>query len=290
MIRGMYSAISGLKAHQTMLDVTANNLANVNTVGYKASRTTFSDSLSQQVRGASGATAQTAGTNGVQVGLGVKVASVDNLVGASSTQMTGNPLDVALQGEGWFTIGQGSPGGGAPNPETFQYTRAGNFATTTTGQLTTAEGKYVLGYPAAPGGGPNTAGAPSYITVPDGASDVTIAANGAVSYIDNTAGSPTKGTRQTAGFLAVARFNNQAGLERAGGSAWQASANSGAAQLGTPAVNGNGTVFAGALEMSNVDLASEFTTMISAQRGFQANSRVISAADEMLQDVVNMKR
>lgn len=289
MIRGMYSAISGLKAHQTMLDVTANNLANVNTVGYKASRTTFSDSLSQQVRGASGATAQTAGTNGVQVGLGVKVASVDNLVGPSSTQMTGNPLDVALQGEGWFTIGRGNPAGAGPNPDTFQYTRAGNFTTTTTGQLTTSEGQYVLGFPAAAAGGPNTAGAPSYITVPDKASDVTVGADGAVSYIDNSGGA-NNGTRQVAGYVAVTRFNNQAGLARAGGSAWSATANSGAPIIGTAAVNGNGSVFSGALEMSNVDLASEFTTMISAQRGFQANSRVISAADEMLQDVVNMKR
>ena len=113
MIRGMYSAISGLKAHQTLLDVTANNLANVNTVGYKASRATFSDSLSQQVRGASAGTADTAGTNGLQVGLGVKVASVDNLVGSSSSQMTGNALDVALQGEGWLTVARGTPTGPA---------------------------------------------------------------------------------------------------------------------------------------------------------------------------------
>jgi flagellar hook protein FlgE len=289
MIRGMYSAISGLKAHQTMLDVTANNLANVNTVGYKSSRTTFSDSLSQQVRGASGATAQTAGTNAVQVGLGVKVASVDNLVGPSSTQMTGNALDVALQGEGWFTIGKGTPGGAAPAADTYQYTRAGNFSTTTTGQLTTSEGQYVLGYPAAAAGGPDTGAAPSYITVPDKGSDVSIGADGAVTYVDNSGG-PNNGTRQTAGYIAVSRFSNQAGLQRAGGSAWSATVNSGAPNTSTPGANGNGTVFSGALEMSNVDLASEFTTMISAQRGFQANSRVISAADEMLQDVVNMKR
>lgn len=289
MIRGMYSAISGLKAHQTMLDVTANNLANVNTVGYKASRTTFSDSLSQQVRGASGATAQTAGTNGVQIGLGVKVASVDNLVGASSTQMTGNPLDVALQGEGWFTVGRGTPGGAAPVPGSYQFTRAGNFTTTTTGELTTADGQYVLGFPPAAGGGPSAGGAPSYITVPAGGSDVTVGADGGVSYVDNSGG-PLNGTRQTAGYLAISRFSNQAGLTRAGGSAWTVSANSGAPTIGTAATDGNASVFSGALEMSNVDLASEFTTMISAQRGFQANSRVISAADEMLQDVVNMKR
>ncbi|MEV4422506.1 flagellar hook-basal body complex protein [Patulibacter sp. NPDC049589] len=285
----MYSAISGLKAHQTLLDVTANNLANVNTVGYKASRATFSDSLSQQVRGASGGTADTAGTNGLQVGLGVKVASVDNLVGASSTQMTGNALDVALQGEGWFTVARGNPTGPAPAAATWSYTRAGAFSTTAAGQLTTQEGLYVLGFPPAAAGGPDTTGAPSYLTLPNGASDITVGGDGAVSYVDHSGGA-NDGTRQTAGYLAVSRFANQAGMQRSGGSAWTATSNSGTPITGTPGADGNGTVMAGALEMSNVDLASEFTTMISAQRGFQANSRVISTADEMLQDVVNMKR
>jgi flagellar hook protein FlgE len=289
MIRGMYSAISGLKAHQTLLDVTANNLANVNTVGYKGSRATFSESLSQQVRGASGQTADSAGTNAVQIGLGVKVASVDNLVGPSSTQVTGNALDVALQGEGWFTVAHGNPAGPAPGAATWSFTRAGAFTTTAAGHLTTQEGLYVMGYPAAAAGGPDTSGAPSFLALPPGASDVAIGADGALSYVDHSGG-PLDGTRQTAGYLAVSRFANQAGLERAGGSMWTATANSGAPQTGTPGDDGNGAVMAGALEMSNVDLASEFTTMISAQRGFQANSRVISAADEMLQDVVNMKR
>lgn len=290
MIRGMYSAISGLKAHQTLLDVTANNLANVNTVGYKASRATFSDSLSQQVRGAGGVTPDRSGTNGMQVGLGVRVASVDNLMGPSSTQVTGNALDVALQGEGWFTVAKGDPTGPAPAAGTQQFTRAGAFTTTAEGHLTTQEGMYVLGYPAnATGTGANTGGAPSWLTVPPGGSDVLVSADGAVSYIDNSGGAKD-GTRQTAGYLAVSRFANQAGLERAGGSMWVASQNSGAPNTGAPGADGNGTVMAGALEMSNVDLASEFTTMISAQRGFQANSRVISSADEMLQDVVNMKR
>jgi flagellar hook protein FlgE len=289
MIRGMYSAISGLKAHQTLLDVTANNLANVNTVGYKASRATFSDSLSQQVRGASAGTADTAGTNGLQVGLGVKVASVDNLVGSSSSQMTGNALDVALQGEGWLTVARGTPTGPAPATGTWSYTRAGALSTTAAGHLTTQEGLYVMGFPKNAAGGPDTAAAPSYLTLPNGASDVTIGADGAVSYVDNSGG-PQNGTRQTAGFIAVSRFPNQTGLQRAGGSTWTATANSGAPTTGTPGADGNGSLMAGALEMSNVDLASEFTTMISAQRGFQANSRVISAADEMLQDVVNMKR
>jgi flagellar hook protein FlgE len=289
MIRGMYSSISGLKAHQTLLDVTANNLANVNTIGYKASRTTFADSLSQQVRGASAGTAGTGGTNGLQVGLGVKVASIDNLMGGSSTQTTGNPLDVSIQGEGWFTVSSGTPGQPLPAADARQYTRAGAFTTTNDGYLVTQEGYYVLGFPPAAGGGPNTAAGPGFVQLPAKASDVSIGADGSVSYVDHSGG-PNDGTRQTAGYLAISRFSNQSGLERNGGSLWSATANSGAAVTGTPAVDGNGAIMAGALEMSNVDLASEFTTMISAQRGFQANSRVISVVDEMLQDVVNMKR
>lgn len=290
MIRGMYSSISGLKAHQTLLDVTANNLANVNTIGYKASRATFSDSLSQQIRGASAGTGGTGGTNGLQVGLGVKVASIDNLMGGSSTQTTGNPLDVSIQGEGWFTVSSGTPGQPLPAVDARQYTRAGAFTTTNDGYLVTQEGYYVLGFPpAAAGGGPDTAAGAGFIQLPAKASDVSIGADGSVSYVDHSGG-PNDGTRQKAGFLAISRFSNQAGLERGGGSLWSATANSGAPVTGTPAVDGNGAVMAGALEMSNVDLASEFTTMISAQRGFQANSRVISVVDEMLQDVVNMKR
>ncbi|WP_210493805.1 flagellar hook-basal body complex protein [Patulibacter sp. SYSU D01012] len=289
MIRGMYSSISGLKAHQTLLDVTANNLANVNTVGYKAARATFSDNLSQSIRGASGATQDTAGTNGLQVGLGVKVASVDNLMSGSSTQMTGNPLDLALQGEGFFTVSKGTPGQPLPAAESFQYTRAGAMTTTADGYLTTREGLYVLAYPPAAAGGPNVGAGPGMLKLPNKASDIAVGADGAVSYVDHSGGA-ADGTRVVGGYLAISRFPNQAGLNRDGGTLWSATANSGAVTTGPAAADGNAGVMSGALEMSNVDLASEFTTMISAQRGFQANSRVITASDEMLQDVVNMKR
>ncbi|MDX8152857.1 flagellar hook-basal body complex protein [Patulibacter brassicae] len=285
----MYSAISGLKAHQTMLDVTANNLANANTVGYKASRTTFADSLSQSIRGAAGPTAETAGTNAAQVGLGVRVSSIDNLVGTSATQMTGNPTDVALQGEGWFSVVRADPSAPVPANGSWSYTRAGNFTTTATGHLTTPDGLYVLGYGVTGTGTPDVAGGPRFLQLPAGASDVAVGSDGSVSYVDHSGG-PLDGTRQTAGFIAVSRFPNQAGLQRQGGNLWSATANSGAPTTDTPGVNGNGALISGALEMSNVDLASEFTTMISAQRGFQANSRVITVADDMLQEVVNMKR
>jgi len=150
----------------------------------------------------------------------------------------------------------------------------------------------VIGLNAVAGaGGTFTAGTTdSYITVPPGSTDVTIGQDGAVSYIDQAPASATFGKRVTAGYLALAKFSNEGGLERAGGSLWLESASSGAATVGTPGASGNGQTVSGMLEMSNVDLATDFTTMITAERGFQANSRVISTADEMLQDLVNLKR
>ena len=153
MMRAMYAAISGLQAHQTMLDVTANNLANVNTIGYKPQRTTFVDQLSQVIRGASGTTANNGGTNPLEVGLGVQLGSIDNLMGQGSAQSTGNPLDLQVQGEGFFRVGNGAP---PTVPTTITYTRAGNFSTNTLGYLTTQAGAYVIGKNAvATGAAPN---------------------------------------------------------------------------------------------------------------------------------------
>lgn len=292
MMRGMFSAISGLKVNQTMLDVTANDLANVNTIGYKSARTTFQDSLAQLQRGASGANQSSGGSNALQVGLGVQLGSVDNLMSGGAPQTTGNPLDVYIQGAGWLRVGLGD---GTTVPTDFQFTRAGNLTINASGQLTTQDGHYLVGVNAvatASGSGftyaPGTSD--SYLTIPPGSTDVTIGQDGGVSYIDQDARSTTFGQRVVAGYLALAKFSNEGGLQRTGGSLWLASASSGAATIGTPSTSGFGQTNAGMLEMSNVDLATQFTTMITAQRGFQANSRVISTADEMLQDLVNLKR
>ena len=160
MMRGMFSAISGLKQHQVMLDVTANDIANVNTVGYKSSRVTFQDSLNQLQRGAAGANAATGGTNAAQVGLGVKLGSIDNLMSNGSSQTTGSPLDVSITGEGFFQIGEGNPAGAANAPiNPTSYTRAGNFSVSTAGYLTNSAGQYVVGYQLDPGtGNPITTG------------------------------------------------------------------------------------------------------------------------------------
>ena len=293
MMRGMFSAISGLKVNQTMLDVTANDLANVNTVGYKAARTTFQDSLAQLQRGAAGANQSSGGSNALQVGLGVQLGSVDNLMTGGAPQTTGNPLDVYIQGPGWLRVGLGD---GRTVPTDFQYTRAGNLNVNASGQLTTEDGHYIvgLGATATPDGSGGFTYAPnatdSYLTIPPGSTDVTIGQDGGVSYIDQDSRSGTFGQRVTAGYLALAKFSNENGLQRTGGSLWTASASTGAPTVGTPNTNGFGQTNAGMLEMSNVDLATEFTTMITAQRGFQANSRVISTADQMLQDLVNLKQ
>jgi flagellar hook protein FlgE len=281
MIRGMYSAISGLKTHQTMLDVVSNNLANVNTVGYKASRVTFKDQLQQTLYGGSAEGPNTGGTNSAQVGLGVQLGSIDSVMGDGSLQSTGSAKDVAIQGEGWFRVGLGDPSTTpATMPAELNYTRAGNFQLNDQGYLTTAEGYYVLGRDAS-----TTPATDAYIQIPTGATSFAVGTNGDVSYIP--AGG---GTRTTAGTISLAKFPNDEGLLRLSGNRWAAHPAAGAEEVGTPDGTTFGSTMGGELESSNVDLASEFTSMIVAQRGFQANSKVISTADEMLQDLVNLKR
>lgn len=278
MMRAMDAAVSGLKNHQTLLDVTANNIANVNTIGYKASRATFADSLSQTIIGATGEGNGQAGRNAAQVGLGVQLSSIDNLMGGGSQQSTGEATDLSIQGEGMFIVADGNPA--EPGvPKQVEYTRAGNFTFNSQGYLTTESGQYVLGKEKPGAGVPD-----SYIKVPEGSSDISIGQDGSVSYIAE--GSEE---RKIAGYVSIARFQNEPGLERTTGSNWVESSASGKAEDGTPGGKFGKTI-SGTLEMSNVELATEFTNMIDAQRGFEANSRTISTADEMLQDLVNLKR
>ena len=285
MMRSMYAAISGLKVHQTMLDVTSNDIANVNTLGFKSQRTTFKDSLSQLQRGGSAPNAQQGGSNAIQVGLGVQLASIDNNMQTGAMQTTGNPLDVALQGEGWFRVTSGNPpapAAGVYNPaigagNTVQYTRAGNFTRNQEGYLVTQDGQYVIGRSTA-------TGADTFINIPNGATNMSVGQDGAITF-----DAPNGGGRVTAGYLSLAKFANEGGLERVSSNRWAASNSSGTEAVGLPG-GGYGLTNSGAVEMSNVDLAQEFRNMITAQRGFQANSRVISTADQMLQDLVNLNR
>ncbi|MGY1772928.1 flagellar hook protein FlgE [Blastococcus sp. SYSU D00813] len=420
MLRSMFSAISGLKAHQTKLDVTGNNIANVNTVGYKSQSAVFEAALSQTLRAGGAPVDGNGGSNPAQVGLGVKVAGISTNWAQGATQTTGRATDFMIEGDGFFVVRSGTEQ---------LFTRSGSFGFDLAGNIITDSGAILQGWTADADGNIDQNGAIANLTIPfgrgvapkmtGGAGEIggTVAGNLSaaaavgtqvetqvtmyddlgqeipVSYVftrtaggwsadvtrpgtpvppattappvsllaapvaltfdgsgnltapaagtfDLTAlpagwtgpvtiditgvtqyGSPTtasatnqngygagvletfslgndgtvsgvfsNGEIVTLGRIALATFANPGGLEKAGSSTYRPGNNSGLALIGTPGTGGRGSLLAGALEMSNVDLAEEFTGLIVAQRGFQANSRVITSSDEVLQDLVNMKR
>lgn len=423
MMRSMFSAISGLRAHQTWMDVIGNNIANVNTTGFKVGRVRFTDILSQLVRGASGPTEQRGGINPLQIGLGAVVGAVDTIHTQGALQLTGKPSDLAIQGDGFFVVSDGS--------QTL-YTRDGAFDIGSDLRLVNpSNGFYVLGWQADANGNVDTAGPVGPITIPigqqldavpttqitvqgnldanqdaaaptphyvtkvsivdsqgkrhefyilfdktgpntwnytmqeddprtataeddpefalggttsgtlvfdadgnldvaastiaavdldasaGGASVVSVtpdfsrltqlaapstanaAANGApagslttftVSQSGEVLGIYSNGVTKVIGQVALALFTNPGGLMKVGGNAYLPTVNSGEPIIGPADSGGRGKIASGYLEMSNVDLAQEFTSMIMAQRGFQANSRVITASDEVLQELVNLRR
>lgn len=414
MLRSMYSGISGLRVHQTKLDVIGNNIANVNTVGYKASRTVFQEVYSQTLKAAAAPTTDgnRGGTNPQQVGLGVSVAAIDVLHTSSGVQRTDKATDLAIEGDGFFVVADG---------DTRYYTRAGNFDISPNGYLVSASGLKVQGWTQKDENGeimvsssPDSltdirldsnmhmpANPTSYIefagnldsraevgdtvkytaTVIDSLGnehsiilefekrnnnswDLSITSptanintfhtisfseegklsntqsitigpimfeNGAaqiqnlelrfdkenttqqaretsIKAVDTDGYGPgtldsinidssgrvigiyTNGRMQVEAIIAIASFNNPAGLAKMGNNLFYNTPNSGEVQLGMAGTSGLGSINPGALEMSNVDLANEFTEMITAQRGFQANSRIITTSDELLQELVNLKR
>jgi flagellar hook protein FlgE len=281
MLRSMFSAISGLRSHQTMMDVTGNNIANVNTSGYKSTRATFQEALTQVTRGATTSGPAQGGTNPFQVGLGTQVAGIDQNFTQGSVQTTGRSTDLSINGEGLFIVGDQAATQQA-------YTRSGAFNFDANGFLVAAGGDYVLGWRATP---PDPA-ATFLDTDPLTSVQIDL-----TQYTDPQIGSDgTITARDATGALfvvakvAVARFVNTNGLQRDGNGLFSATPNSGVPQIGFPGEQGRGFLQAGTLEMSNVDLAAEFTNMIIAQRGFQANARTITASDEILQELVNLKR
>jgi flagellar hook protein FlgE len=290
MMSGMYAAISGLDAHQTMLDVTANNLANVDTIGYKAQSAQFSDELSQLIAAGTSANGYSAGTNPLQVGLGTQVGSIDNVMTAGGVESTGSATDVAIQGNGWLRVANGNVSTSPPTFDTTQYTRAGDLTFNASGYLCTQTGQYVLGYGATQNASTgtysaNTAGGPNNaIVVPPGSTNVTLGPDGSVNYQTST------GTSVTAGYISLSSFPNQAGMQRDGGSLWSATAASGAETTGQPGTGNYGQTISGELEQSNVDMGTEFTNMIEAERGYQANASTITTADQMMQTAVQMKQ
>jgi flagellar hook protein FlgE len=402
-LRSLFSGISGLRTHQTMMDVVGNNIANVNTAGYKTSQSVFEDHLSQMIKSGGAPQAGNGGTNAAQVGLGVRLASITTNFGQGALQLTGRSTDMAINGDGFFVVQSGGEQ---------LYTRSGAFSFDASGTLVTASGAAVQGWAADATGSINSNGAPTAVTLPmatvlpptrtssltmegnlptgapvgtvisttidayDGQGalvpvavtmtstaangwDMAASVNGTPLTVtggslafdastgaltgtpaptftlpgaaggtvtldvaaltqfgtDRTAsatgqnGSPmgsltaftispdgtlvgvfSNGLKQPLAQLSIASFNNPPGLEKVGASAFRSSVNSGVPPLGVAATGGRGTLSSGSLEMSNVDLAQEFTNLIVAQRGFQANSRVITSSDEILQDLVNLKR
>jgi flagellar hook protein FlgE len=398
MLRSLFSGISGLRVHQTMMDVTGNNIANVNTSGYKSSQSVFEDTLSQMLKAAGAPQAGAGGTNPAQVGLGVRLAAINTNFTQGGTQNTGRSTDLLINGDGFFVVRSGGEN---------MYTRSGAFNFDTTGVLSGPGGAVVQGWLAGPGGVLNTNATPTdvklavgtllpptettgmsiagnlsadnpsttitmsqltyddqgnqvtlgvtftrssptswSVTATDGtttspATTITFNADGSMpapaptftyssakltgvavdlsgltSYAGSTTagvqsqngsamgslqgftispdgtlvGSFSNGLKQPLAQIAMATFNNAPGLEKTGGSMYRTTANSGIAQLGTAGTGGRGALQNNSLEMSNVDLAQEFTNLIIAQRGFQANSKVITTSDELLNDLVNLKR
>lgn len=301
MLRAMYTSITGLRNHQTMLDVVGNNIANVNTYGYKGSTTAFKTLLTQTMQGAGAPSPTLGGTNFQQVGLGMTIDSITQTFTQGALQTTGVQTDLAIQGDGFFQVTNDLAGVAAGSPEMF-YTRAGNFRFDANGTLVTSDGYHVMGWADDDGA---TAGFQLDTTNPVGSiqlpaqsptanwSNVIIGSDGSVSgiFVDPTnAANPLNGSRQVVGMIAMSRFSNPSGLEQVGNNRWQESLNSGTPVDDVANASGLGQLSVGYLEMSNVDLATEFTEMIKAQRGFQANSRVITTSDEILQELVNLKR
>lgn len=260
MLRSMYSGVSGMKGFQTKLDVIGNNIANVNTAGYKKSTVNFQDLLNQNMSGS--------GTNPLQVGLGSKASSINTIYTAGSTMTTGVNSDLSIMGDGFFVVQDPN------NVDNKFLTRSGNFVVNANGELVTAQGYQVL----------DEDGAPI-----EGLENV----NFSIGSTGGITGKRADGTDITRINIGIFSPPNPAGLSKVGGSMYQVT-NASGGEL----VNGNiesvaeaGTqIGSGMLEMSNVDLTEEFTEMIIAQRGFQANSRTITTSDEILQEVVNLKR
>jgi flagellar hook protein FlgE len=414
MLRSMFSGVSGLRSHQTMMDVIGNNIDNVNTPGFKSSSVVFADLLSQLQQGAGAPQGVNGGTNPAQVGLGVNVAAINTSFTQGASQYTGRPTDLSIQGDGFLMANLGGQQ---------LYTRAGALSFDTNGSLVTPDGAKIQGWMASPDGTVNINTSPTDLVFPPGqviapaatknvvvggnlpadatgpvpgpatvidtsvtlydtqgkttpvtfeytfqgadqwsvqAKDATGASIGAAAALKfdpatgqlappvvysitppgvfptpvninfGKAGDPnalvqfagtqrvsvisqdgapigslqsfsvsadglvtgvfTNGTNQPLGRISLATFNNPMGLEKSGNSLYRATVNSGLAQIGISGTNGRGMISAGTLEMSNVDLAQEFTNLIVAQRGFQANSKVITASDQVLQDLVNLKQ
>lgn len=282
----MYAGISGMKGFQTKLDVIGNNIANVNTSGFKKGRVTFQDMMSQMTSGAQGPTATRGGVNPNQVGLGSQLGTIDNIHTQGFRQTTNSPLDFALEGDGMFVVADDLQ----PNLDdsNVSYSRAGNFYLDDDGYVVNPQGLYLIAVELDENGDTvtNPDGSLKYtqIQIPENAKSFSVQSNGIVNYIDDS------GDTKISGQVLLANFSNPAGLQKDGSNLFLNSENAGFSGYVLPESEGSASIISGSLEMSNVDLSEEFTEMITAQRGFQANTRIITTSDEILQELVNLKR
>ncbi len=255
-------AATGMRAQQLNVQVIANNISNVNTSGYKRSRAEFSDLLyqTQERQGAFSSSAGTIVPVGVQVGLGVKPTAIARVSEQGALKPTDNPFDLAIDGPGYFVVR-------LPNSD-LAYARAGNFQLSPEGQMVTADG-----FEVDPG-----------VIIPPGASDVEINRSGEVFAFLEGENEPT-----LQGRLSLVTFVNEAGLFAMGDNLYRQTPASGEARLGLPGDNGFGLIRQGYLESSNVDVVAEITDLITAQRAYEMNARVIEAGDQMAQTVSNLR-
>ena len=263
MIRALWTAAAGMICQQVNVDVISNNLANVNTAGFKRSRPDFQDLLYQNLRSA-GATSNAADQYpvGMEVGLGARVVTTEKSFTQGDFRQTGNPLDLVIEGDGFFQVNM-------PNGET-GYTRAGSLKGDAQGRMVTSEG-----WPLTP-----------EITIPSSAVEITIGTDGSVSILNGETG-----TQEDLGSaIQLARFSNPAGLKSIGHSMFQTTPASGDANTGTPGSLGLGSLNQGFLEMSNVSVVEEMVNLIAGQRAYEVSSKAIQASDEMLQMANNVKR
>ncbi|MCH8110606.1 MAG: flagellar basal-body rod protein FlgG [Proteobacteria bacterium] len=253
---------TGMLAQQLNVEVISNNIANMNTTGFKRQRAVFQDLIYQNLLrvGTQTTDSGTIEPSGIQIGVGVNAGAVYRITEQGSLTNTGNDLDMAIQGKGYFriTLSDGSSA----------YTRAGTFQLSPTGLIVTQDGLNV-----APG-----------LTVPNDAIDITINQNGEVLAIINGQVTPTN-----VGQIELVSFANESGLEAVGDNLLLETAASGTATPGVPGVGGNGTILQGFLETSNVNPVAEVTSLITAQRAYEMNSRVITTADEMLRTIANLR-
>ncbi len=254
MIRSLWISKSGLEAQQTQMDTISNNLANVNTTGFKRSRTQFEDMLYQTMRQPQGKAPEATGGSGLQVGSGSRPVATDRIFSQGTLQQTGNTYDMAIEGEGFFTVL-------LPNGS-IAYSRDGGFHVNAQGQVVNANG-YALQPP---------------INIPNNATSVEIASDGMVTVKQPGSDEPVQ-----VGAIQLASFINPAGLESKGSNLYGETLASGTPRFNVPGTNGTGEVRQGTLEASNVNVVEELVNMIQTQRAFEINSKAVTASDQMLQ-------